>query len=144
MTDSLYSRGNKCRFRQIFVTVSWKHSKSLQIFLSNPKLARALTSTPKAIASANTSCCLATSELTPRAQSRLRGGVVLVPPTVYSILMSSLWDNRRMGHNLYIYNPIFSSFWPRHVTSLDKSRAINNILWILKMQTTAIEINAVG
>ena len=35
-------------------------SKSFQIFLSNQKLARALASTLKAFAPANTSCCLAT------------------------------------------------------------------------------------
>ena len=49
--------GNNCRFWQ----ASWKHSKSFQIFFSNQKLARALTSTPNAIEPANTSCCLATS-----------------------------------------------------------------------------------
>ena len=41
---------------------SWfKHSKSFRIILSNQKLARALTSTPKAITPENKSCCLATS-----------------------------------------------------------------------------------
>ena len=45
----------------VFVEFSWKQSKSFRIFLFNQKLARALTSTPKAIAPANTSCCLATS-----------------------------------------------------------------------------------
>ena len=40
---------------------SLKHSKSFWIFLSNQKLARALANTPKVIAPANPSCCLATS-----------------------------------------------------------------------------------
>ena len=45
-----------------FGKFSMKHSKSFQIFLSNHKLARALTNTPKAVAPTNTSCCSATSE----------------------------------------------------------------------------------
>ena len=43
----------------VFGKSSWK--KSFRIFLSNQKLARALTSTPKATAPANTSCCIAPS-----------------------------------------------------------------------------------
>ncbi len=39
---------------------SFKHSKYFRIISSNQKLARALTSTPKAIARTNTSCWLAT------------------------------------------------------------------------------------
>ena len=50
-------RGNKCWFCKILV----EGLEEFQIFLSNQKLARALTSSPKAIAPANTSCCLATS-----------------------------------------------------------------------------------
>ena len=57
------------------VKSSLKLSKSFQIFLPNQKLARALTSIPKAIAPANTSCCLATSGRNPRAQCRLGGGI---------------------------------------------------------------------
>ncbi len=40
---------------------SLKHSKNFRIILSNQKLARALTSTPKAVTRINTLCCLATS-----------------------------------------------------------------------------------
>ena len=57
------------------VKSSLELSKSFQIFLPNQKLARALTSIPKAIAPANTSCCLATSGRNPRAQYRLAGGI---------------------------------------------------------------------
>ena len=63
-----------------------KQSKDFRFLLSNQKLARARTSTPKAMAPKDTSCCLATSETktvgsVPFSEAGFRHHLVLVLPT---------------------------------------------------------------
>ena len=63
-----HSRGNKCQFCQMFVEAleefpnHFIRSKtSLRCRRTEPRYSLSITSTPKAIARKNTSCCLATS-----------------------------------------------------------------------------------
>ena len=70
--------GNEVGEQEVFVKSSMKQAKSFRFLLSNQKLARALTSTPKTLTpewrKEDTSCCLATlgSKIADQVNSWLR------------------------------------------------------------------------